>query len=251
LKKLENDPRHQEDNQSLDYKFVPLADTAPEKSWANIILIAVAGGAVCGLVFFGGWWMFSKKNPQPPIAPLEISQQIPASQQVSPAASEMLPPPETTTPVKSTVSPNSVTVEATADPVSKPGSLALQEPDLQEITPEETSPVQAAVEPDNKTIYKDPRETIAPPVKKASPAVIRAQTSPPPEKAEIPLLKDPDMKLQALTWSREPHKRIAVVNNRILHEGESVSGYLLITINQDDVVFDREGKTWKLSFRTK
>ena len=59
------------------------------------------------------------------------------------------------------------------------------------------------------------------------------------------------MKLQALTWSREPHKRIAVVNNRILHEGESVSGYLLITINQDDVVFDREGKTWKLSFRTK
>ena len=252
LKKLENDPRHLEENGSVDCKFVPLADTAPEKPLANIILIAVAGGVVCGLVFFGGWWLFSKKNPQPPLSPPEIARQIPATQQIPPAASEELRPPETSTQAKPIQSPDTATIENSADPVSQPESLALQEPDPQELTPEENLQTQTAVAPDNKTTNTSTGETLAPPAEKASAAAaVIAKTSTPHERAEMPLLNDPDMKLQALTWSREPHKRIAVVNNRILHEGETVSGYLLVTINQDDVILGREGKTWKLSFRTK
>ena len=68
-------------------------------------------------------------------------------------------------------------------------------------------------------------------------------------KAEIQKLKDPDMKLQAVTWSRVPQKRITVINNRILREGDMVSGYLIKTINQDDVVLSQEGTKWKLLFR--
>ena len=79
-------------------------------------------------------------------------------------------------------------------------------------------------------------------------------TSPPevPTKAkeiEIPLLRDPEMKLQAITWSKDPQKRIVVINNRILREGETVSGYRIETINQDDIILGENGEKWKFLFR--
>ena len=81
-------------------------------------------------------------------------------------------------------------------------------------------------------------------------------TSPPevPTKAkeiEIPLLRDPEMKLQAITWSKDPQKRIVVINNRILREGETVSGYRIETINQDDIILGENGEKWKFLFRIK
>ena len=57
------------------------------------------------------------------------------------------------------------------------------------------------------------------------------------------------MKLQAVTWSKAPQKRITVINNRILREGEMVSGYFINTINPDDVVLTLDGEKWKLLFR--
>jgi hypothetical protein len=257
LKKLENDPRHLEDNQTLAYKFVPLADTAPEKPLGNIILVAVAGGLACGLVFFAGWWVFSEKNPPLPVSPPEVSQQVSTPQQYIPAATEELPPPGPAAPEKNaSLSTESAAAPETADTVAAPGPASLYEPDSQEISPEETAQIQGAagaeaVSPP-QTISKATSETVAPPAKKRSSAAAgMAKANVPREKVEIPRLNDPNMKLQALTWSREPHKRIAVINNRILREGETVSGYLLVTINQDDVVLGREGKTWKLLFHTK
>ena len=65
------------------------------------------------------------------------------------------------------------------------------------------------------------------------------------------MLYDPEMKLQAITWSKDPQKRIVVINNRILHQGDAVSGYLIDTINQDDVLLSDAGEKWKLLFRIK
>ena len=59
------------------------------------------------------------------------------------------------------------------------------------------------------------------------------------------------MKLQAITWSKDPQKRIVVINNRILRQGETVSGYRIDTINQDDVIINDAGEKWKLVFRIK
>ena len=65
------------------------------------------------------------------------------------------------------------------------------------------------------------------------------------------MLNDPEMKLQAITWSKDPQKRIAVINNRIMRQGDVVSGYRIDTINQDDVVLSDAGEKWKLLFRIK
>ena len=251
LKKLENDPRHLEDNQSLDHKFVPLADTNPPRSLANIIFITVGGGIICGLVFFAGWWwLFSEKNGSSPVSLPEIAQQVPSPQQ-KPALKEKLKslPPSAVVEKSATKPKDQATAQIKTAPVSESENLTLQEPSFQKNTPEKAEQIQeaprVAAETDIEVLLsKDINE-------EATRSLTSAETAIQPEKPETPQLTDPDMLLQALTWSREPHKRIAVINNRILHEGETVSGYLLVAINQDDVILGREGKSWKLLFRTK
>ena len=63
------------------------------------------------------------------------------------------------------------------------------------------------------------------------------------------MLNDPDMKLQAITWSANPQKRLAIINNRILRQGETVGRYRINTINQDDIVLYDGDQQWKLLFR--
>ena len=55
--------------------------------------------------------------------------------------------------------------------------------------------------------------------------------------------------LQAISWDENPESRIAVINGRVLREGERIEGYLLSEINADDVVFEHTGQIWKLDFR--
>ena len=55
--------------------------------------------------------------------------------------------------------------------------------------------------------------------------------------------------LQAISWSDVPEKRIAVVNGRILKEGERIEEYVLSEIHEDDVVFRHAGQRWKLGFQ--
>ncbi len=86
LKKLENEPRHLEETQPLDSKFVSLADTEPQRPVSSIFLMVIGTGIVCGLVILAGWWLFSKKNQLPPAITPEISQQSPKLEE-SPAPS--------------------------------------------------------------------------------------------------------------------------------------------------------------------
>ena len=249
LKKLENDPRHQKENQPpLANKFVVLADTAPQRSFSNTILITVGAGIICSLVFFAAWWLFSENNQAPPATSPEIAIQASMPQQTppEPAVSETfsVPPPDTPP------------VRITADPVSEPEPLSLPEPAFQAITEEETEQIEqpaetfAAQAPEalnrrtaEKNMLQAGNEI------SASPGM--AHPGRQEENIDIPPLNDPEMKLQAVTWSKEPQKRIAVINNRILREGDMVLGYYIAAINQDDVDISREGKKWKLSFRIK
>lgn len=61
-------------------------------------------------------------------------------------------------------------------------------------------------------------------------------------------IDDSRLKLQALAWSDDAARRIAVINGRIVHEGESVDGYQVIKIRQEDVVVNEGGKSWRLEF---
>jgi len=75
--------------------------------------------------------------------------------------------------------------------------------------------------------------------------VIPEQTTPP----IIPLVDNPRLKLQAVSWSEIPEKRLAVISNHIVREGESIEGYSLVAINMDDVVVGKRGETWRLTFK--
>ncbi|UCG06928.1 MAG: hypothetical protein JSV83_24025 [Desulfobacterales bacterium] len=90
------------------------------------------------------------------------------------------------------------------------------------------------------------------PVQKAPPT--RAIT--PPQKrsaaknsfAALPRFTDSTLKLQAIAWSYEATQRLAVINNRIVHEGESVDGYSIIQIRQEDVIVNDGTESWRLEF---
>ncbi len=61
-------------------------------------------------------------------------------------------------------------------------------------------------------------------------------------------LDDSILKLQAIAWSNEATRRIAVINNRVVREGESVEGFSIRQIRQDDVVVNDGTQSWQLEF---
>jgi hypothetical protein len=61
-------------------------------------------------------------------------------------------------------------------------------------------------------------------------------------------LNDSQIKLQALAWFNDAAKRIAVINGRIVREGESMDGYQINQIRQEDVVVSDGRQSWSLEF---
>ena len=72
------------------------------------------------------------------------------------------------------------------------------------------------------------------------------------DKAEAyDLFDDSKLNLQALAWFNDPRKRMAVINSRIVREGESVDGYQVTKIRRQDVVVSDGSKLWRLEFDLK
>jgi len=61
-------------------------------------------------------------------------------------------------------------------------------------------------------------------------------------------MEDSKLKLQALAWSDDNARRMAVINGQIVREGQSVDGYQIMQIRQEDVVVSDGGKSWRLEF---
>ena len=76
------------------------------------------------------------------------------------------------------------------------------------------------------------------------------RTKPKPARSAIPFKSagGSGLKLQAIAWSSDSKERIAVVNGRILREGSSIEGTLIIRIDKNDVSFQKGGEQWKQKF---
>ena len=61
-------------------------------------------------------------------------------------------------------------------------------------------------------------------------------------------LTDSKLKLQALAWSSDASRRMAVINGRIVREGESADGYQIDQIRKEDVVVSDGRQSWSLEF---
>lgn len=62
-------------------------------------------------------------------------------------------------------------------------------------------------------------------------------------------IEDSKLKLQALAWFTEASRRVAVINGRIVREGESIEGFQITQIRKEDVVVNDGTKSWRLEFR--
>ncbi len=61
-------------------------------------------------------------------------------------------------------------------------------------------------------------------------------------------LDESRLKLQAIAWSHDATQRIAVINNRVVREGESIDGFSIRQIREDDVVVNDGTQSWQLEF---
>lgn len=68
--------------------------------------------------------------------------------------------------------------------------------------------------------------------------------------ADVALLTDGRMKVNALAWSTIPEKRLAVINSSIVHEKDKVDGFVVVTIEQEAVILrEKGGSMWRLVIR--
>jgi len=58
------------------------------------------------------------------------------------------------------------------------------------------------------------------------------------------------LELQAIAWSEHPKKRMVVINGHIVHEGDVVEMATIKHIGENEVVFIKEGRTWRQLFRS-
>jgi hypothetical protein len=87
--------------------------------------------------------------------------------------------------------------------------------------------------------------------RKSRPAASVARTKQPtPKKTRTTYrpLEGNKLKLQALAWSDNAARRMAVINDSIVHEGDSVDGYQIIKIREEDIIVKKSGKSWRLEF---
>ena len=64
-------------------------------------------------------------------------------------------------------------------------------------------------------------------------------------------INDSELKLQAIAWSDDTARRMAVINDHIVREGETVDGYSITSIRRDDVIVNDGTTSWRLEFSLK
>ena len=66
--------------------------------------------------------------------------------------------------------------------------------------------------------------------------------------ARVDLLKNGTLELQAISYSKSPAERIAVINNEIIHQDQNLAGYKVVYIGPEEVVVEQGQSQWKLIF---
>ena len=92
-----------------------------------------------------------------------------------------------------------------------------------------------------KAAQRKTRPLAAVPEKKSPSRSARAERS-------YQKLDNDSLKLQAIAWSKVASQRIAVINDRIVREGESIEGFSINQIRQENVIVNDGSQTWQLEF---
>ena len=91
-----------------------------------------------------------------------------------------------------------------------------------------------------------------PPVKNKQPLKTKSKSAGLNTKFDsVRVFNDSTLKLQAIAWSEDASRRMVVINNRIVREGETVDGFSITQIREDDVIISDGSETWRLEFSLK
>jgi hypothetical protein len=63
------------------------------------------------------------------------------------------------------------------------------------------------------------------------------------------IINDPEVVLQAISWSQDASRRMAVINGKICREKEPMGGYVIFKINPEDVVVSKGAVSGRLVFK--
>ncbi len=144
-----------------------------------------------------------------------------------------------TAPVASSSSvPSGQKPVAAINPPRTPGkTIGTSEPGEKQVTASPALPQTIAT---GRTAPSDSEAMASPARKNEKPSNAYANTSP---------LADGRLKVHAIAWSPALADRMAVVNSRIVHEGDSIGDFIVVAIRPDDVVVrEKERGLWKVVF---
>jgi hypothetical protein len=196
-------------------------------------------------------------------APVAKKESVPVRPEISGGRDK--PTPELA-PTAVQTNPRAVNVNPDHQQPSLPAISKIAEPLVQEQPFQTPNPVTgAARQPDSSSRGPRPAEIPVPEV--PAPDKDAEQTGASPEKSTVrtspaanikrssdafenaPPLTDGRLKVHAIAWSPTVEERMAVVNNRVIYEGDSVDNFVVVAIRPDDVVVREKDKgLWKVVF---
>ena len=71
------------------------------------------------------------------------------------------------------------------------------------------------------------------------------------ENSSPPKFTDSNYTLQAIAWSKNPKERLAIINGKILREGQSIEDITVSQIRENEVILLKNSGRWKLSFQAR
>lgn len=272
LKKLEQENTRRENNAS--WPQAPTASTPSaqqvQRTWAPANwLILLLCAAMLGM----SGWLTLKKSPAPTGPPVDISSGIAGKTTPNAAPADRAAPEQQPTLMtaaeRTTISHPEVDTEFTlsavqisesqvtvpseqppTEPLFRQGLTATQVPFLKETqSPSDEETALSAIKPFARDASGQSAFTTRPapaeePAKPLPPKASQLSTVQPARR-----IADSILKLQAVTWAPLAAKRFAVINNRIVREGEGVDGYLVAHIDKDFVTVSKNNQSWEVRFR--
>ncbi len=153
----------------------------------------------------------------------------------------------------------------TADPENKPVSIAGQTHLSKSKAPavKYSAPVLSRQPFDIETLPAPVAKETAPvnsgPAKRISEKSFPEKTAPakadrasPAENVYIQTLERENLKLQAISWSKTPSARVTVINDRVLGEKDTIEGYEIVTINENEIILsDGSAEKFRLAFKNR
>ena len=255
LKKLEKETAQQE--QLLTHAGVD--GKAPVSKYVSVIgVICLFVGAIGLTVYYKGAPGKSSETPakRTVLAAKSAAPQDDQEDQSTPSQDRPAPLPEKLT------EKNALAVAAPEE--RKPDPVLEAQP----MPAEKTSPKKDTIpEPAKEDVLKEPpkEEPVAeislqesapekPAVQDDTPSSSNDVSPEAPETEQEPIqidrLEGVGFKIQAISWSEAPEQSLAVINSQVLREGDGIEGYQITRINPDDIVLQRDGKAFRLEFRS-